>query len=440
MTLRSTFVRLLVCVVAVAAFVALAFVLKRGQGMRGKRLPDGSVLTIRHLSVTNSHSWNPRAPWKQRLERWIPPRFDWILGPPNPGCGMGSAEEGLGVWTTCFDPVSRSYRPLDSTPRFELVDEHGCIFPGGGRGRCSGGRSPAQAFVVNCFMFEAFPRRAATFAFRLYATNGTVAAEVELENPRRSAFPVWQPESLPATRTNRDLRFRLSEIAAISRTQDAQERPRFTYLPKFDITADGRTASDWALDTFTFADATGNHGGNLCPYEPAWKLEATFFRTSEATYATNEAWRLEKLSVPAPGETALLGTRGQAGDVRIELVAVSGSGRYAWSNGVCVAAAPLSAGETDSAASEGGVGYQIARLSRSKPHLVMRITQPNPDGRILLRGQDDQRRRFYRNRAEAASGLYIYNLDAPDEAKTVDVELIAQKPLKFEYLVKPPRP
>src|SRR5438034_5904115 len=198
--------------IAVFALIAAgALVVARRHPKLVQRLPDGKILQILAVAYTNQHTLNTRSRVQQRLERWLPSKLDWLLGPPNLGCTIGGADQSLGVWYTLFDPSTNAYVHGSDYQRFtsiltsiNLIDEHGCVFHSVGMSSCTVGSSN-KWFIGHMTTFPSFPRRNARLSLRFDDINDRTIAEFNLDNPLKGPFPQWHAEILPCARTNGDL-------------------------------------------------------------------------------------------------------------------------------------------------------------------------------------------------------------------------------------------
>jgi hypothetical protein len=250
------------------------------------RLSDGTIFTVCKLTLGTKHSWNPRGPLLIKLQRWVPERFDWLLGPPNLGPGFGTGSDSLALWTTVSDPIKGQSQSARQIGRLELVDGHGCVFRANGWGTCSSrGTNP---LVASCFFFSAFPRRSREFTLRLYDSSGRLDGELKLQNPSPRSPSEWRAEPLPAIRTCGDLQIILEGIEVTSEEMPTigQTRPS-SFSPRFKLIQNGEPARGWALDNSGFWDATGNWGTALCAREPVWKVIATLRPTPEPSFPSN---------------------------------------------------------------------------------------------------------------------------------------------------------
>jgi len=116
-----------------------------------------------------------------------------------------------------------------------------------------------------------------------------------------------------------------------------------------------------------------------------------------------------------------------------------GPGQYIWSNDLCVASLPLRRLD-DNPAVRFSLSNQVIRVSGSRHHLVCKNPIRGSEKKLLVRGWDDQGRSFVGKFAGGGADLQFYDLRLPSDAKSIDLQLIPERPVKVEFFVKPPVP
>ena len=140
-------------------------------------------------------------------------------------------------------------------------------------------------------------------------------------NPAFGAYPQWNPEPWPATKTNGDLAVTLGDF----QTGVTVPWDRFHHQTQlaFKLTRNGQPADHWRVASLTISDATGNRFGpldisvfplfdgpptlrptgrfTLWPGENAWNVEVECVRT--AGFTPDELWETPAILLPAPGDT-----------------------------------------------------------------------------------------------------------------------------------------
>jgi hypothetical protein len=139
-----------------------------------------------------------------------------------------------------------------------------------------------------------------------------------VSNPARGPFEKWQPEPLPATKTDDDFSVTLTKLVAgadlpYQRNQeDADDAMNKGVAATLSVQRNGSPVANWQLESVETSDGTGNHvssGGvqnawqdgndsvtyqaGLWPDEPAWKIRMGFSQQSD--FASNELWSVSNV-------------------------------------------------------------------------------------------------------------------------------------------------
>jgi len=409
-------------------------------------LPDGTIVTVESVTYGSQHEFVfGQSNWRTRLRRALPRFLRRVVGGGRGSTMTSTGPNGLVLWVSQFNPVTGMYLNPGSTYNLDVVDEHGCATIISGWGSSGGPRG----FLINSFALESFPRRAATFQFRIKARppGSAVLAELTVPNPSRGSFPAWKPQPLPQTRTNGELTIVLKRM----RTGGSAEFPWFA--PDIEKTKQGRPAHDWSSTLVSLHDATGNsHPTRLCTNEPAWKLEMEFYRNEKARFAAREVWALTNLPAPTTQQLHTLNVTGVVNGIRFELFSIAGPGSFIFSNGVPVP--PQSVVVTGSSSTysssdmDGTARAQSATVSGKTIHqlditrkgswLMGRVGDFKEGSRFLLRGRDERGRTFSTEAVSQIQDYRIVPLAIPEGAQRIDLEFIVHDTRKEEFLVKPP--
>lgn len=167
--------------------------------------------------------------------------------------------------------VPNPKRQFEDLARLEFEDSQGHRYPGDIDffAKIADGR--------DLLAFEAFPRRDRKLVVHLIdVVDETNRFRFEIDNPGfRASFPEWTPQKLPQTKSDPAIDLTLRELDTASALIE-------TSLP-IDVTAHDPAWQKHVLTSW-LEDATGNHGNNLSPFEPAWKARVIIARTDPATF------------------------------------------------------------------------------------------------------------------------------------------------------------
>jgi hypothetical protein len=460
-------------------------------------LADGTILRVEQVTYGKRENYRVERGFerlKQDIASHLPKKWgDRLAKPPaalrvtwENSLAAHTNLDSLHIWMTHHDAAGNY---LDVSNRYaQIVDEHGCIFHIASEGGEDDGRlGPLYTAVsntlystprsiANWLRFEAFPRQAKTLSLKIFGyepgvTNFDevphVIAEFAVHNPNKSVrrAPGWAPETLPIVKETGDVTFVLKSLQVETNFGGIT----FVLLPTFEVRSNGQGSDAWGLVNMELSDSSGNLVGQplaglarlscLCFKEPAWKLTAKIVGPPETNPGSNSVWTIRNVSVPARGEfTALEGERNLSG-ASIKLIALSGTGRVVYSNGVVVQAS-VQENARDSFTS----GVRGLTFDSTKPQLSFAIADMSEDQRMSVCATDEQGRRVYgrlfrsgpsrtnspidpariqylsyARRARPTQPPNIVALELPTDARTVDLTFWVHDSRMVDFVFKPPQ-
>ncbi len=434
---------LVLALIAVCAVVAGFLLSPRpaAQSRQKIHLPDGNIVTLEKVtfSTGGQHDFSFDDSTLARFRRVLPRFLRRYF--PSPGrMTMLTASNSLVLWFTLAD--GRTGAPLNfhSLLTAEVADEHGCSSADQSYASMTSGTDP----TVHTATFTWFPRRQATIRVRLRASRfsggdtNKVVAELDVPNPARGPFPVWTPEPLPVARTNGDLVFVLKDAG------NPVEGAAWTG-PHIDILRGARPAGDWERDALYVADATGNRDSrSFCTNEPAWKLEAEFLRSVQATFLPSEMFTVTNLTVPVDGVAIQFTNAFTLQGKQFALCAIAGPGHYVYSNTVVTLDKPwvitLAERPDPSQGETTGSDYTIHTVDarRKTPHVTLAVPALAAEERLLLRARGPDGVAFKLALGPSSDRVWFFNLSSVTNAGPFDLDVIVHRVRRAEFIVKPP--
>jgi len=289
--------------------------------------------------------------------------------------------------------------------------------------------------------FTAFPRREPQLHFRLFEQNGKLLMEKSVANPGyRADFPVWTPEPLPQTKA-------LAPIQVTLRSLKAAAKHRFIE-PIVEVASDDPS---WLNPerTVQWADATGNTGGWLSPFETAWKLHLRLRRRRDADFPAAFTWLADPIAVPE----GLAITKAEQSKVidgiefRIRYVAPAGEIEQV--GDTITVTAPRNPGVPGMSVSAGsrpgpkGGQLPYSSIESGVPFIRVDYDRMPAGSQPLFDVIDDQGAVINSKIYPGGGGLNntrFYAVYFPADAKTTKVTLKVRvsRPRDFEFLVAPP--
>ena len=309
--------------------------------------------------------------------------------------------------------------------RFSFVESTGFVFNSEGFG--SADRSPWGTYALTrC----ALPRRDKELTIRIKPDLNVAPVEMKVANPcYRESFPVWQTEKLPITKTRGDLSVTLREVWWQYHALQCEFEPQ------------SKSAS-WKGSHVTrvLEDATGNRGDRLSPFEPAWKVIARAYRDDAAPHPP-ELQTTVKVPILASGTMKSIDKSINVAGVQIRLVCAGGAGAVEARNGQLTTAA-LPASSAGLTRPEFHVtGQDTYQAVSTTPFLWFELVNLLPEDYVAVQlvGVDGTRSACQLNGLITATQLHqIAELKPPNGATEVEVNLVINRPEKFEFIIAPP--
>ena len=398
-------------------------------------MPDGTRVQVERVTFGTKHTFIKGSPLLAKLHQHAPPALKDLF-PKQFSTTATMGEEQLLLWYNRYNPATDTY-PNPNIDSFRIVDDHGCVFHVNSYGGGGGG----PGYSVGSAHVRVFPRRQNTFKVRAQSPPVT-NIEWTVENPFVTNPPAWTPEPLPATRRQDGIEFTLERIRGHFYTTGNWFEPRFKIMHG----DDDRT--EWYKPRTELVDATGNRDyNNLCPYEPAWKVDVTFYKSHKAPFPAEQIWSITNLAIPPSGEVIPLTQTTRLAGISVKLIAICGPGRFSFSNGVCVASNEWDSkmgGGTFSSSHSGGPNPLIElTFGQEEPSLLAEIDSIKRSDDLLLRFRDPDGRTFAAEFRSSSDKSYRYNVQLPKgfgSRSQLNLEVIPQNPVRKEFLVEPPRP
>jgi len=386
-------------------------------------LPDGTQIIVQAVTYGTNHNFVHGSELLGKIQKYIP-FTGWL--PPALAMVMSTGDEFLIIWHSAYNPRTRKYLALQMDD-FSVIDEHGCVFPV----KHFGGNQSTPRFSVSSAYVRVFPRRQKKFAIRLKFSNHP-PVDFEIANPLHPlTVTEWDPEPLPRTRKTNNL--------AVTLTALRPNAERSYISADFNVHEDGVNRNQWYSLSRSFSDATGNNTiHTLCPHERAWKVELEVFKTDKAPFPESAIWHIPNMVVPASGEVRTLTNQHQLAGLKIELMALCGSGDFSFSNDVCLLSAPWEKGTGEISTITSSRRDTQMHFRSEQPSLLVRVDGWLRTQEMLVRARSskgDLKSSRYRGRADKI-GRFQFEDTKPGDV--YELEIISQQPVNLEFIVPPP--
>ena len=255
-----------------------------------------------------------------------------------------------------------------------------------------------------------------------------------IENPGGGSCADFIPEAVPITKTNWPMVARLESF-------DPTNGAKVTLL--------GEGALEWRLRRSEYEDESGNRGWKIfCPKEEVWKYRATYFRTEQGKFESNEVWHFPVTTLPAPGTLVPSGATNVVSGFPVKVLYWAGAGTYTFSNDVCVAAAAWGPGSRSdfgaTSHSDRGVIVRTLKFGYEKPFVIVEHPGLGPEWEFMVRLlQGDEVVAMARG-ASGLDGKWFYELASiiPDRSWETNglvdrLDVIVQRGRAVEFFVSP---
>ena len=362
-------------------------------------MSDGTVLRIEAITYGTNHVFS-QDPLREKIRSVLPKRFQSWLGKGVLSHRMETAPNCLVLWTTRFDPMSGTYIWPPNERHF-TADEHGCRFrsdfwrgpPGAGKG-ISG---------ISSVVFHAYPRSAKNFNYLICDSLENVVGKVNMPNPFRAKSKLWHAEKLPITKTNAQL------VAELHRLRRSDAPVGISWDVQLQRSEDREF---WQKGPQGICDSSGNRtqGGRLCTNDSAWKIQVDFFRKARAEFRPDEIWLITNVPVPKASEIIALNRTNTVQDCHVAIGSLKGG------SGEGIPPEPIT--------------LSLSARYWNKAVRILVRARDQADWQLTARARDD----LQFGSVHWNQDFNIYPLQG---SKTMDIEILVQKPVTFEFFVDP---
>lgn len=420
-----------------------------------RRLPDGSILRLEKVTCGSTHECSYE--FQKRMWGIFPTPQKQLLR-------HATEPDQLVVWMTrrssrTGSPMNfawwQSSRLLDKFGK-ELHDYQATMIELGGLHEQRTLRDAPKAKVRSADAWMAlscFPQHRTVdgmLRLKIRNTAGNVVAEFEVPHPSPADPPMWSPESLPMTKTDRDLSVTLERIEVTPIKDLSSPNPKRWHLaPKFTLHwRDGRrrdcilpthaVISPWTKDP----EKVHNQCFESAFHEPAWKFRLAVVKYPYEDFEPDELATIRNISLP-PADTAILhNEKVSANGVTLELVAIAGAGTTSY---FVPRTVPLERDFLQSSTKDASLKFEMSlaepnrmRASSSFPHVLYRIhlaDRYRSIDTVLLDDRGAKPKGVIDLHDKEFRGIVF---QPATDSKTVDLTIIAQIAREFEFTFKPP--
>ncbi len=426
-----------------------------------RRLPDGSILRLEKVTWGQTHEFQ----FEIQRRSW---GLFWSRKQESLSFSRAGPDQ-LVVWMTCrssrrgtplnFDWWQSSHM-LDQFGKevsdynanvFEIADDPKLKFVK--RGGPSNTSSCDKWVALSCF-----PQHRVVdgrLQLRIRNTAGDLVAEFDLPHPVPIDPPLWSPEPLPVTKTDRDLTVtfegvEIESVGAIDR--NVQGVKEWWIRPKYKLQWHGPTPKNLIFTTKEIVNPLTTHG---VPYrekcidrdfhEPAWKFRFAVCEYPDELLNASDQAVIRGIAIPPANTAVSLSEKVTVNGVTIEVVAIAGPGSTSY---FVPRTAPLQSDLKQGFGvykSEVTAEYEMKMSDPSRmiakspfPHVLYRLSETNRKIRFDLSAHDERGDVLIPSTHLIDQEFRSLVFQPPPESKTVDLAVKVQIPREFEFVFQPP--
>ena len=450
-------VLLVATVLALLAFLAIRGGTETSPFPRVK-LPDGSWLIVRAVTVGTSHSIElPLPPW-ERIKRW---RQSYTQSLTTPGNRMA-------IWLT-REGVHGDTLDLEWFSRAEIVLSEAVVISAVAHHRehqllnaTSSSSNDHQGFydvptvtassvthtvaVARC-EFPVVRPRDGLLRLNVYDGSQSVVAILDIPYPVLPNEPTddWQVDPLPVTRSSGNLDVTLKQIVF---SQMGKGRRRVQHVvPQFEFVHDGQPSQMWLSNNDVF-DPLGNHASgrriNLSPLERVWKLRLTLTQKSGGRFTPEEIGELPPLPLAPAKQMVATSTTHTINGETIQLIGLGGTGplNFALPNSnLTVTSKEYQPGERMNGFGWGCEGAAcVFRLNSGHPFLMTTDSFSRNGSSVELRASDQDGETLAVFDRSSSNKVTFWFFEPKPTSTSITFQFLVQQPRQVEFFIAPPKP
>ncbi|QDU43279.1 hypothetical protein Mal52_17510 [Symmachiella dynata] len=459
-------------VLAIVAVVIVHVVLVRRQDgvdffdhyVAETELPDGSILTLRAVTFGDHHELPLNQPKTglmgfgrggrgvpEFLERETPPSSVvlWF----SRRDGQSGKTMDFRWWKRCsvVDAHGWNIKDRDATQECYSLDANGGFSGstqwGGDRRLMDTFRTGEYDIGIVSTRLPSFRPSGKTFALKVHNVDGKVVAEFDVPWPGAATLPVWEPETLPATKSVGNLKVTLKALTV--EEDRSQTSDRYGLHARADFEFSGMTAgAEWHLDDVRLEDALGNASDDydciLSPLDSAWKVVALISRNEDAPLLASETWHVGKIQLPADGTKSDLKLSDSIGGVPIFVKSIGGPGEVTYVESVSGTGDEIGgfafAGPSEIENFSVRMKYNgstCRRTVKSKvPHLFLDNLHLKPFQSLRIQAVDDAGK-MVDGRVCVCNDEAFWVFSPPPGSKSIDLKVIVTQQREVEFIAAP---
>lgn len=442
---------------AVACFFGLMQVRARfyAPGQYKAKLPDGTWIVVRGISIGTAHSVDVPYPLDVQLRR-MQRRYNESHTTSMDRLVMWVTRENDRGATLDLDWFLRAELDVGDSAKVEPDQYHRQVvqsYRSNGSGAARNGFGDAKPFgsitkvdtaLIRFELPLIRPRQGQMLLNVLDGAGATVATvSIPYQPLPGLSTETWQPDPLPASRTDGNMTVTLDAV----KFYDNPEYGGVSVVPQLSFMHDGQPSKTWAA-THELLDLLGNRSQtwdcDLSTSEPAWKLRLTMAQTANGRFTPAELMRLPLRPLAPKGRVVLTGESHTVNGEKVSLIGLGGLGPVEFQ-------LPSSSSEFKSAAYRPGqMGFGMStscknnkckvEFSSGDAFLITSDQSGQRDANVEIVLRDQAGERLTQRGTSSTEGFRFWFFEPKPTSTSVELEVIVQQQRHAEFLISPPKP
>ncbi len=400
-------------------------------------LSDGTIVRFEKVFIGTT-SYDSYSRIKGIVADYVPKRFQSRWGD-RIKTTFSTQPNHLGVlFSTWTKDGKRKQDAPQFLSRMEFVESTGYVFDSPVTGHNS-------SYNLRCMSDPAFPRRDPMLHLRIFEKEtDRLLFDLTLPNPGyQPQVTEWSPEAIPITKT-------ISPFTVTLKHGPSEFKQQYLADDDLEITS---TDPRWIVTRpqrhFWSSDATGNLSyvfPGLSRFEPVWKLNIRLWRSSDAEFSADEAWKTRYYPLPSPSKVDKLDLKKILLGVEVEVPMLAPAGTVQ-DDGGTITVEKTTPNAATGISMEWGSGNGIGpfrRIHSGLPFIPVIYSAVDEETELILTIRDQNGTKLSLDNGGTygmnGSNMRIVRFEPKPESTEVQLEVIVNKGRTFEFFVTPQKP
>lgn len=418
------------------------------------RLPDGTWLVARAVTVGKNHAVQFRLPMQEQLQRWALART----------IQHTSADNRMAIWLT---RVNAKGQALDlewfHKAEIAITDDltihadhfhldHMKTMSSGGSGTGRDGFSDSKSLAASSQVhsiacarcdFPLLRPREGTFRLKVYDGSRNVVAELDIPYPKLPIEPDddWELDPLPVSRNDGNLKVTLKRVEF----RRSHEQDELRVQPILEFLHDDQPSTTW-YSSGMLTDPLGNSAyiwrTDLSTMEPIWKLDLTLSQNPKGRFVPEERGKLPAITIPADGQVTYQSIKQIINGVAIDVIGVIGKGPQKFTlplTNTTIKTGEYKAGESSTGMSWSNSSNKV-EITLYSGHPCVITSNSGQGHNVAMLATDQDGESLSTTGWSSGHHMLFWHFEPKQTSKSVTVEFIVEKQRHVQFFIAPPKP